>query len=196
LSRPVKTLVLPDPQEQVRVSFPGRLESVREVDLAFEVPGRLEQLPLKVGDTVHKDMLIAQLNQEAYLARLEASRARFRQAHSDSQRLQKLLLTNNISQTQYDLAQTRLDVASSQLTLDEKAFSDTILRAPFDGEVSAIYLDNFTYVNASTHVARLVDMSQFEIWVNVPERYAKLRNRFSDYRVFLQKRTGFTTVAT
>ncbi|NIB38811.1 efflux RND transporter periplasmic adaptor subunit [Pseudomaricurvus alkylphenolicus] len=186
LVRPVKTLVLQTPEQQLTVSFPGRLEPVHEVNLAFEVPGRLEHLPVSVGDSVTEGALIAQLNQEAYRARLEATKARYHQARSDSQRLQTLLATNNVSQNQVDEARTRLDVASSQLALDTKAYADTTLRAPFDGQVVAVYLDNFTYLPASTQVARLVDLSQFEVWVDVPERFAKLRSRLVEHRAYVE----------
>ncbi len=43
------------------------------------------------------------------------------------------------------------------------------LKAPFDGEVAAVYVDNFQTVQAKMAIARLLDLSAIEITVQIPE---------------------------
>lgn len=183
--RPVKVVAAKVPDHMLRASFPGRAEPVKEVNLAFEAPGTLQKLPVKVGDGVKKGQLVAQLNQQSYKARLEATQARYRKAVNDERRLRRLLEAGNASQTHYDDAQTNLDVLTSQLALDEKTLADTTLRAPFDGQVSAIYLDNYTFVGASAPVARIVDMSKIEMWVDIPEFYAVVGRQIESQDIYV-----------
>ncbi len=181
--RPVKTAMVIAPDNLMSASFPGRAEPVREVNLAFEVTGTLDKFPVKVGDQLKKGDLLAHLNQKNFAARLRATEARYRKAVNDEQRLRKLLKSGSASQTLYDDAQTNLDVLESQLALDKKALADTTLRAPFDGQVVAVYLDNYTFVPASTQVARLIDISQIEMWVDLPEQFAVMSEQSTDYAV-------------
>ncbi|BFM13983.1 efflux RND transporter periplasmic adaptor subunit [Maricurvus nonylphenolicus] len=181
--RPVNTLTVKSLDHFLSASFPSRAEPVREVNLAFEVNGTLQKLPVKVGDEIKQGDLLAQLNQKSFSARLAATQARYRKAVNDERRLKKLLVAGNASQTQYDDAQTNLDVLESQLALDKKALADTTLRAPFDGLVVAVYLDNYTFVPASTQVVRLIDISQIEMWVDLPEQFAVLSEQVADYQV-------------
>lgn len=181
--RPVNTLTVKSLDHFLSASFPSRAEPVREVNLAFEVNGTLQQLPVKVGDEIKRGDLLAQLNQKSFSARLAATQARYRKAVNDERRLKKLLVAGNASQTQYDDVQTNLDVLESQLALDRKALADTTLRAPFDGLVVAVYLDNYTFVPASTQVVRIIDISQIEMWVDLPEQFAVLSEQVENYQV-------------
>jgi len=74
-----------------------------------------------------------------------------------------------------------VEAAKDQLTY-------TYLNAPFDGTVVAIYVENFEYVKARQPIARIIDHSQIEMIVNVPESlitYAddvkKVRIRFDPF---------------
>lgn len=183
--RPVKTMLIRQPEQTFAASFPGKLEAAYEVNLAFEVPGRLDRLPVKVGDRVKRGELIAELSKEAYRARLESARAQYKQAKSELQRMARLLKNGSVSETQYDAAQTAFDVSASQLALREKEYQDCTLKAPFDGMVVAIYQDNYSFVGASTQVARIINMNELEMWIDVPEMFFKLEGKVSGYQAFI-----------
>jgi len=80
--RPVKTMVLAAGDGlQVR-SFPGRVQGSKSVELAFRLPGLLVKLPVKEGQKVAKNELIAQLRQGEYQARLQATQVQLDQARA------------------------------------------------------------------------------------------------------------------
>lgn len=68
--RPVKTMVVTAGGDERVRSFPGTVEASRRVELAFQVPGLLVELPVKEGQTVAKGELIARLRQDEFQARL------------------------------------------------------------------------------------------------------------------------------
>ena len=80
--RPVQTMVVAaGDATQVR-SFPGRVQGSRSVDLAFQVPGLLVALPVKEGQSVARNELIAQLRQDEFQARVQAVQGQLDQARA------------------------------------------------------------------------------------------------------------------
>jgi RND family efflux transporter MFP subunit len=69
-------------------SFPGRVEASKNVELAFQVPGLLVQLPVKEGQTVKEGDLIAQLRQDEFEARLKTLLGQLDQARAALRALQ------------------------------------------------------------------------------------------------------------
>jgi RND family efflux transporter MFP subunit len=88
VTRPVKTLVVAAGGEPHVRSFPGKVEASKKVELAFQVPGLLVKLPVKEGQRVAKDELIAQLRQDEFRARLKALQGQLDQARAALRALQ------------------------------------------------------------------------------------------------------------
>lgn len=68
--RPVKTAVLALGESASQRFLPGRVVASSEVELAFQVPGLLVNLPVRAGQKVTKGEIIAQLRLDEYEARL------------------------------------------------------------------------------------------------------------------------------
>jgi membrane fusion protein, multidrug efflux system len=68
-------------------TFPGRVEASNKVELAFQVPGLLVSLPIKEGQHVAKNDVIAQLRQDEFQARLNALQGQLDRARADLQAL-------------------------------------------------------------------------------------------------------------
>jgi len=82
LIRPVKTLLV-TPGDDIHIrSFPGKVEASRRVELAFQVPGLLVKLPVKEGQQVAKDEVIAELRQDEFQARLKSLQGQLDQARA------------------------------------------------------------------------------------------------------------------
>lgn len=80
--RPVKMhLVTAGENSRVR-TFPGTVEASRRVELAFQVPGVLVELPIKEGDSVKKGDLIGQLRPDEFKARLKSLEGQLEQARA------------------------------------------------------------------------------------------------------------------
>jgi len=80
--RPVKTMVVAAGGEpQVRF-FSGRVGALRRAELAFPVSGVLVSLPVKEGQHVAKDEVIAQLRTDEFEARLKALRGQLDQSRA------------------------------------------------------------------------------------------------------------------
>ena len=87
LVRPVKTMVVSAEAESHVRSFSGRVEAANKVELAFQVSGLLVSLPVREGQNVSKDEVIAQLRPDEFQARLRALQGQLDRARADLQAL-------------------------------------------------------------------------------------------------------------
>src|SRR5262249_7328554 len=85
--RPVKTMVVIPGGETHTRTFPGKVEASKRAELAFQVAGRIVQLPVKEGQKVKKGDLIAQLREDEFRARLKALQGELDQARAALQAL-------------------------------------------------------------------------------------------------------------
>ena len=87
-ARPVKTMVVTAGDEPLVRTFPGRVEASKSVDLAFQVPGLLINLPVKEGQKVAKGAVIAQLRQDEFQERVKSLQGQVDQARASLSALQ------------------------------------------------------------------------------------------------------------
>ena len=78
--RPVKTTVVALGGSAAQRFLPGRVQASSEVELAFQVPGVLANLPVRAGQKVAKGEIIAQLRLDEYEARLASLKGQLESA--------------------------------------------------------------------------------------------------------------------
>lgn len=128
------------------VSAAGEITPAEQVSVRPEVNGKIELLPVDVGDTVRKDQLLFKLDdrelqtekqsQETAVAR---TRLEIEQAERNYQRSKELFEGKLISQelfedskTTYELTKNSLDRAQKSLDLVLERLRKTVVNAPFD----------------------------------------------------------------
>lgn len=181
--QPVKAIKIANYAGFYERSFPGKAEATQEVDLAFDVPGTLIERPVLIGDKVKAGKLLAKLDQRDFLASVKAAESEFNRNTANFKRAGELIKKDFISQKDYDILVTAVEVSDSALLVARKALSDTVLNAPFDGVVTNLYVENYQSVLPKQPVARLVDNSRIEFVVHIPEQYISLVPRIQNLRV-------------
>ena len=149
--------------------LPGRARSAREVDLAFDVSGTLVERPVSIGDEVTEGDLIARLDPRDFQARLQAAEAGARNAQRNLARGKELLVKSFISEAEVDRLETNVDITQAELALARKALTDSVIRAPFDGVISNMLVENFQSVPAKKNIARLLGTERIEMVINLSE---------------------------
>ena len=166
--KPVKTMILGTTETSGR-SFPGRVEATNQVDLAFRVGGPLIEFPVREGQFVRKDQLVARIDPRDFQIRLNAAKADFERAEADFRRFSALYEKEAISQAQLDQSRATRDVAAAAVDDAEAELSDTYLRAPFGGRIGENFVENFQDVQAKQAILSLIDTSSVDIVVDAPE---------------------------
>ncbi len=181
--RPVRAMRVGNIEALEERAFSGRAQAAREVTLEFRVSGEVIELPVAVGDVVEEGQLLAALDPDTYQAEVDRERANLASAEAvmanaenDAERDRQLIRTQTIAQARLDqtlatLDQARAEVAATVASLGraELDLSYTRLLAPFAGTVVATYVETFEDVQGNQPVVRLLDPSQIEMVVDIPE---------------------------
>ena len=170
LVRPVRTIRLEEAANLTGRIFPGRAEALLAVDIAFEVSGQITERPIQVGDNVKKGQMLAKLDPRDYANRVESAKSRLERATTFLERIKKAVEGGAVSQQQLTDAQAQFDIAGSDLKIELKALADTKIKAPFDGTISAIYAENHSNIESKQAILRLMDLSEIELKIDIPEK--------------------------
>ena len=172
--RPVKLLLLGGGGGGATLEYPGTVAAASSVELGFEVPGKLIELPVTEGQQVAAGGLLAKLDPADYIAARDAAESDRRAQGAAYSRAKKIFEQGAGSQAEVDRALRDIQVAREELKRAQKALDDTRLKAPFSGEVARRIADNFQNVQAKEPILLLQDISSLEMDVTVPEQDAVL----------------------
>lgn len=166
----VKTIQLGRSSNEAVIKFPGRVVANKRVDLAFQVTGRITQLPVRKGERTTKGQLLARLDPRDFENDLRAKQADFDKTKRDLSRAAQLLKTGTIAQATYDNALAAYENAIAQLRITQKALDDTKLIAPYDGLVANRFVENFQDIQAKQKIFSYQNISDIDIEIDIPER--------------------------
>lgn len=88
LVRPVKTIVLQEPEDSSQRSFSGKAEASEKAAIAFRVGGKVETVNVKMGDRVVRDQVLATLDPRDFKLNCEALENNLKEAKANLQALQ------------------------------------------------------------------------------------------------------------
>lgn len=186
--RPVLTTVVGD-VEGIRLAiYPGRAIAAQELNIAFEVPGRMLARPVDVGTEVAAGSVLATLDPapfQAQIRALEGQRAALvatlDNAQTELGRQEELLREEFASQAAVDNQEAVVKSTAANLEAVEGSLDSARLNleyatliAPFEATVSETFIESFQNVNARQPVMRLLDTSRIKMEIAVPENLIRL----------------------
>ncbi len=172
--RPIKSLVVGAEIPATKLYFPGTVEADTEVNLSFEVGGRLVEFPARRGRAVEQGEVLGRLDPRNFVNQVKNAEADLERATSSLERIEKALAVNAVSQEEFSQARAAVAKAEALLAIQRKALEDTELTARFRGVVSDTFADQFDTVSPGQPVLKLQDVSRLTIAVSVPEGYVQL----------------------
>ena len=186
-----------------KVSANGRIDAKRKVDLSANVMGQVVNLAVREGDVVKRGDFLLQIDQkqlaataqgadaalQAVFSDRDASKATAIAAEQDFQRAQKNFDQKIIPRADLERAQStrdaaranvvgleqRIGQARANLAAARDTLSKTTMRAPMDGVVTALPVEEGevavigTMNNAGTVLMTIADMSVVEAVMEVDE---------------------------
>lgn len=187
IARPVRAIQVKDfYEEDSQVIFPGTLRAFKRADLSFRVDGIVLKRDITVGQKAKKDDILIRLDPREYeialqkaKGKVESTQAQLDFASRDYDRMKKIYETDPgaisaslLDRKKENSNQLKADLTVAQSDLD-KALDDlsyTNLKAPFDGIIAAIYVENHEQIRAKQAVMRFLDIFEREMEINVPEK--------------------------
>lgn len=160
----------------------GSLRAVTQAAVKAKVAGSALDVPAREGDTVKAGQILITIDARDYAARADQSRGQMA-AMAGQLDIAKQTLENNrvlvekgfISKNAFDTAQSQYAIAAANLAAARAALSssnlsvaDTIVRAPFSGQIASRNVEPGEHVAVDAKLFDIVDLTQLELEAPVP----------------------------
>jgi RND family efflux transporter MFP subunit len=152
------------------LNFSGEVRAWKNVNLSFNVRGKIDRFYFDEGYKVNKGDLMAKLEKDDYQAVRDQSHAQWEKAKRDYERSRRLWEEGSIPEQLVQDAQTALKAAAAALEAAELNLKHCLLYAPFSGHVAYRYGEEKEMVAGGQTVFTLMDLSRVLIEVGVPEK--------------------------
>ncbi|MCX4246913.1 efflux RND transporter periplasmic adaptor subunit [Paraliomyxa miuraensis] len=187
----VRTEPLERHRLEAKVSFTGTLRAVRRVEVIPEIPGRIEDVMVNVGDHVepgqllaiieHRSLKLAQnqakANRSAAAASLDRARLEVETAERELERVRSLANRGAASQAELDRSQSAVDTARAMLRsaqsqhlgakaaagLSSDSLDDSRILSPLAGTVTRRDIDMGTRVTPGVSAFEIQDIDELEL---------------------------------
>ena len=164
------------------IAFSGSLAPMVQTTVKSKVPGEVNRVMVREGETVAAGQVLAQIDTadlqarlDAQSAALEEAKARLSIAEKNRANNQQLLRQKFISQNAYDTSQSTYEAGvaavnsqEAQLRIARRAMEDAEVRAPFAGIVARRMAHAGEKVNVDSPLFSLVDLGRMEIEAPAP----------------------------
>ncbi|MFC1548548.1 efflux RND transporter periplasmic adaptor subunit [Candidatus Omnitrophota bacterium] len=168
-SRPIKYMIIEKGDAAMKKEYSGVSKNITESQLSFRVPGMIEELPIKVGQSVKKDQVLSRLDPTDYQMKVNEMEAEHVSAEADLKRYRALYEEESATKQELDDAQARADIAKAQHELAKQDLSYTVLKAPADGQVVEKPVEVHENVNVGQIVCILETGKEMEVKLGLPE---------------------------
>ena len=166
--RPAILIEVGQKQNSSQVNYPAVIKSKQLSALSFEVGGVLKELLVVEAQAVEKGDVLATLDQRNLKVNLESARAQYDAAESDYQRAVRLMKEDAISRSELEKRSSTRTVNKAQLTNAEKALQDSVIVAPYAGNIAKISVQEQQAVQAGAEAIHILGAGGLEAVINLP----------------------------
>jgi len=178
------TVILKDVQPSAQAT--GTMVPRHHAELHALVDGKIEKLPVDIGDKVAKGQLLFRIRTVDYHLALQQAEANLARAQiivkdrkREKERMQNLIEAGSATEqmrdqaiTAYEEAQAAFRQAQAARDTARQFLTDCTIIAPYDGVVTARFLEEGEYVKKGNKVLEIMDITALNAELELPERYA------------------------
>lgn len=156
--RTVAVVTPPRMQHARAIRISGVTEANRRTRLAARAAGVIAELPAEQGKPVAAGDVVMRLDAEGKVAAVEMAKAMLVQRQAEMEAAERLARSGNMARLQLDGARTALASAKSQLESMEAELARDELRAPFDGLIDRVVVEQGSTIQQGAEVATILDL--------------------------------------
>ena len=149
--------------------YVGEIDASGSAVISTNHSGILEAINVQQGTKVKKGAVLAEVESKNVRATYDISHATLRQAEDGYERIKKVHESGTVADVKLVEIETQLAKAKAAARSSEISLEECKIKAPFNGTVSNILVEQGVQVNPGTPILKLVDLSTIEVGIPVPE---------------------------
>lgn len=152
-----------------QLSYSGKIQAEKTVNLTFQVSGTVEQIPVKIGDFLEKGTLVAAIDPTMYQNQYKAKKAQAQLAKENYQRINEVFQKGSIAEIKMLEARSKYDQAEAATNAAYQDLKHTKLHAPISGYVGTKMLEAGDVAAPGKPVIQLLDIHSVKAVVPIPD---------------------------
>ena len=147
----------------------GRTEAKRNVDVTAEISGQIVKRSAERGQQVRQGQLLCEIATDDRAMAVEEAQAALEQAEIENEGSLELAARGLLSEVAIAASAARREAAEAHLERQELNLARTRIKAPFDGVVEDLHLDEGDYAMPGDACATLIDLDPMLVAAQVTE---------------------------
>ncbi len=147
----------------------GTIRARTRATLSAKLSGRIEEMPVELGQQVDLGSLVARLEAAEVKARLEQAEASLQQAERDWNRAAELFKAQAMTRAEADAIEARWRVARAAVTEVRAALGQTEVLAPFSGVITRKWMEAGDLAQPGRPLVELENPKELQVEADVPE---------------------------
>ena len=158
------------PELADRFALPAVVEPNRVVNVAAEVPGRIERIPLEEGALCKEGDVLVELNTDLLKADRDSAAALEKNNTARHNRIYNLHKQGAVTDRELDQAESEMATSKAALQGADARLVRAKIIAPIAGVLNRLPVEKGEYVQPAMCVAEIVDLATVKVVSEVPER--------------------------
>ncbi len=161
-----------DLQESITIN--GYVEANAMIPIVPFVAGTILEYPVKAGDFVEKDTLLAKIDDAPFTQQLKQAEAAYYVAENSFKRVEALYQSGSTTLQNYESVKAQRDATKAQYDLAKLQVDYTFVKASVSGTVLMADLAVGSVASQTQPVAVIADLGNQVVRLSVPEKYYDL----------------------
>ena len=149
--------------------YVGEINASGSAVISTNHSGILDAINVEQGTHVKRGDVLAEVTSKNVIASYEIAHASLRQAEDGYERVKKVHKSGTVADVKLVEIETQLAKAMAAAKSSEESLEECRVKAPFDGTVSEVLVEQGIQVNPGTPILKIVDLSTIEVAIPVPE---------------------------
>lgn len=168
--RTVAVVVAPHVKHARAIRLAGQTQANQRAVLTTRAAGVIGELPIKKGTVVKKGEVVLVLNAEDKIAMIDMAKALVAQREAEFSAAERLAASGNMPKLQLETSRAALAAAKSQLEAATAELARNEVRAPFDGIIDRVDVEQGSSVAQGAQIATLLNLDPIIASGEVSER--------------------------
>lgn len=151
------------------LNLTGTLYPVTELNISAQAQGQITSLDINLGEHKAKGAIIATIDNKLRQLAFENAKLSEARLKRNFERIENLYNGGSATEQQLDDARIAYESAKIQLEQSEKQLSDATIEAPFSGVITQKFVEEGSFINPGSPIARIIDISTLKARINVSE---------------------------